>query len=386
MLNGEKRIEMEDGVITPYTGGTINAGFIEDTSAGASGGRSLRAAVEAPPDNSITDVEGIAAPVLKTTLLVNSPQTYHVWLRACIDAESQGSLWYRIGNGAYRRISLPANSEGEQGSWKWTKLGLASLPAGLTEMGFIPGSDGGLFDELLVTEDPEFDPNDAENRGNSFETAIQITPPVQVNGEIAEAGADVYYRFIAAQTGNYIFNLTQVTQADYTVYRGDSTDTAVHEQLASSVGMADKQMVCSLSQSVPYYVKVSSANSGVQTFVLSIQAEETLTSTAFTTDTLAVGDELTVKTMAKGVTAGHVFKLSYDADKLQLLDIARQRYETVTQPGIYGGLTVVAVEPGAVTFKPSAEIAEGSSWAGLLTIFGFQAVTEGQSSITLETI
>jgi len=105
------------------------------------------------------------------------------------------------------------------------------------------------------------------------------------------------------------------------------------------------------------------------------------------TISVTYGEETEICTTATGITdVDTVFKLEYDANKLELQNIAAQRFEPVLTAGTYGNITVHAVSDGEVVFGVIMDIAPGKSWSGLLSIFKFMPKTTGDVVVTISAL
>ena len=103
--------------------------------------------------------------------------------------------------------------------------------------------------------------------------------------------------------------------------------------------------------------------------------------------TVTAGTELTLTATASGVLPqGSSFLLSYNSQLLAIEDFALQRYETVTEPGTYGNLTVSSMEPGEVVFSINTIPETGFSWSGMLSKIKFVALADGEATVTLTAI
>lgn len=101
---------------------------------------------------------------------------------------------------------------------------------------------------------------------------------------------------------------------------------------------------------------------------------------------VSTGQEYTITATAQGITTqSSNFELTYDSLKLELADFAVQWFETVMEPGVYGNLTVLSVEPGRIVFYINTMIPDGLTWSGLVSKIKFTAVEDGTASVTLRT-
>jgi hypothetical protein len=85
------------------------------------------------------------------------------------------------------------------------------------------------------------------------------------------------------------------------------------------------------------------------------------------------------------IFAGMQATVTYDPEKLQLVDIAEQAYGTYTSVGgIPGtGITVTHASPGAFTLSFSAGTAQGQIWSGTATIVRFRATGTGPATVSV---
>jgi alpha-tubulin suppressor-like RCC1 family protein len=103
---------------------------------------------------------------------------------------------------------------------------------------------------------------------------------------------------------------------------------------------------------------------------------------------LVPNDVYRITLSAKNVTsfANRVFKLTYDEDQLQLLDMAAQTYAPDTQAGAVPqtGLEILSSGGGTLTFKLNKSVPQGKTWRGAITMLKFKAKAEGGAQISVQ--
>ena len=80
------------------------------------------------------------------------------------------------------------------------------------------------------------------------------------------------------------------------------------------------------------------------------------------------------------------FKLTYDQTKLNLINIAAQKNLSVLTPGTYGRLAVESVADGEIVFGLNLTLENGEKWSGAITVFEAQALTEGETTVSLSVL
>ena len=80
------------------------------------------------------------------------------------------------------------------------------------------------------------------------------------------------------------------------------------------------------------------------------------------------------------------FKLTYDQTKLNLINIAAQKNLSVLTPGTYGRLVVESVADGEIVFGLNLTLENGEKWSGAITVFEAQALTEGETTVSLSVL
>jgi hypothetical protein len=96
----------------------------------------------------------------------------------------------------------------------------------------------------------------------------------------------------------------------------------------------------------------------------------------------------TMALSAKNVTSftNRVFKLTYDEDLLQLLDLAAQTYAPDIQAGTVPqtGLEILSSAGGTLTFKLNKTIPQGKTWRGAITMLRFKAKAQGGAQVSVQ--
>ncbi|MFH1498458.1 MAG: hypothetical protein ABII82_11590, partial [Verrucomicrobiota bacterium] len=146
-------------------------GWMTETRAGSLGTRVLRT-----PG---TDLDALVA------VNVSSKSEYAVWARALdFTHERPGARRFTVEvNGA--RLPGEAGDHGHDG-WAWERLGAVRLDAGETMIGLVDTARFfGRCDAILLSADPEFDPN-AQSRAALLRLKVE---PVTLAAEAASAAA-----------------------------------------------------------------------------------------------------------------------------------------------------------------------------------------------------
>lgn len=103
--------------------------------------------------------------------------------------------------------------------------------------------------------------------------------------------------------------------------------------------------------------------------------------------TLISGQEVKLAVVGKNISSfsGVVITVTYDDEKLQLMDAASQMHESYINTGpIPGtGITITSTTPGQIQLTFDKAIPAGKWWSGVVTVLSFSALTNGTANISV---
>ena len=84
--------------------------------------------------------------------------------------------------------------------------------------------------------------------------------------------------------------------------------------------------------------------------------------------------------------AGKQVTVTYDQTALKLITAAEQAYGTYASAGAIpgSGATVASAAPGTIVLTFEADIPQGGTWTGLITIIKFEALKNGATTVLIE--
>jgi len=84
--------------------------------------------------------------------------------------------------------------------------------------------------------------------------------------------------------------------------------------------------------------------------------------------------------------ANVTYTITYDATKLQLIDLAAQTKQLDTAVGAVAGtpITITQLGSGVIKFTVNKSIPNGYEWSGVLTVLRFVAIGTGSATISVE--
>lgn len=441
MVNGHAAFEMEESEITPYTlSNGVIAGFTEIADERASENMALRASASSTSDNRVDFVTATSMPVLSYVIDVEQPDTYDIYLRAHILNESENSIWIGVDNQPYYWQDLKTNNY--YGQFETIYACSVTLSPGRHTIKIIPREMEGIYDKLIVTNHRDF--GDLGNYMVSGQIAVRaafgaITPfddgtsratYVKEKTRTASSGIVLRADVVSPAWGGKIDSTDGIhtptlsiradidSSDEYAVWvrtRADSAasdslwlknDSASYIQKGLPVNAADtagqfqwsKLDVVKLAPGeycidfiprenncVIDKVLLSSDLNYIPTDTQMPQNPSVLGTTELQIDMHEDVEKLIVlscQSMKYDQFGNFVF--TYNSEQMEVIDIAAHlQNEAVTNPGIYGGVNVVAVEEGRITLQPTVLPEPDMFWSGTLTVIKVRGLYTGSCTVAL---
>jgi hypothetical protein len=127
----------------------------------------------------------------------------------------------------------------------------------------------------------------------------------------------------------------------------------------------------------------------VATFIFKTTPDITDSGSSFKYELQAVtGSQYLVSVTAQDITSflGKNVKLTYEADKLELMDFAVQTGKHHISAGQVAdtGITIISAAPGELVFTVDKDITSGKLWSGVVTVLKLKAISSGNTIISVE--
>ena len=101
------------------------------------------------------------------------------------------------------------------------------------------------------------------------------------------------------------------------------------------------------------------------------------------------GEEFILSGSANNITSfeGKTFKLKYNSDQIEAIDISAQDFNNILSTGQIGNIEIISYQPGCIEFRLNEiSVGAGRMWSGVLNLFKFRYndLFNGTTHVTLE--
>ena len=219
----------------------------------------------------------------------------------------------------------------------------------------------------------------SDDHGDTFDTATALD---NANGVVTIEG------IINHVSDADVFSFTANETASYPVSFGDTTtgsiEAILYDENETMIGNVQSGIDIDLVQGQTYYVKVEhgSIQSSFVEIPYSIQIGTTDKTIVFN---CIDGKDIYVPFRVHDIRDFNnlVFTLKYNADDLDLIDLASQTKALEAAAGTVTGSSIVILSytPGEITFRVNKGISEEKTWSGVINVIKFRAKITGETSI-----